>query len=68
MHPSLQAKLLQVLQDGEFARVGGEKDVKVDVRVIAATNRDLEIAVRGGLPGGSVLSSERGKHCGASAS
>ncbi len=48
MHPSLQAKLLQVLQDGEFARVGGEKDVKVDVRVIAATNRDLEIAVREG--------------------
>jgi two-component system, NtrC family, response regulator AtoC len=38
----LQAKLLQVLQDGEFARLGGKHDVKVDVRVIAATNRDLE--------------------------
>src|SRR6266550_6815217 len=38
----LQAKLLQVLQDGEFARLGGKHDVKVDVRVIAATNRDLD--------------------------
>jgi two-component system response regulator AtoC len=41
----LQAKLLQVLQDGEFARLGGKHDVRVDVRVIAATNRDLERAV-----------------------
>ena len=41
MHPSLQAKLLQVLQDGQFARLGGQADVKVDARVIAATNRDL---------------------------
>ncbi len=48
MHPSLQAKLLQVLQDGQFARLGGERDVKVDARVIAATNRDLEAAVREG--------------------
>ncbi|MBW2275755.1 MAG: sigma-54-dependent Fis family transcriptional regulator [Deltaproteobacteria bacterium] len=46
MHPSLQAKLLQVLQDGEFSRLGGEADVKVDTRIIAATNRDLEAAVR----------------------
>ncbi len=38
----LQAKLLQVLQDGEFSRLGGKHDVKVDVRMIAATNRDLE--------------------------
>jgi len=44
----LQAKLLQVLQDGEFARLGGKHDVKVDVRVIAATNRDLEQMVAGG--------------------
>ena len=43
----LQAKLLQVLQDGEFARLGGKHDVKVDVRVIAATNRDLERMVAG---------------------
>ena len=45
MSPPLQAKLLQVLQDGEFSRLGGKNDVKVDVRVIAATNRDLEKAV-----------------------
>ena len=48
MHPSLQAKLLQVLQDGQFARLGGERDVKVDARVIAATNCDLEASVREG--------------------
>jgi len=46
MHPGLQAKLLQVLQDGEFSRLGGENDVKVDTRIIAATNRNLEQAVR----------------------
>lgn len=45
----LQAKLLQVLQDGEFARLGGKHDVHVDVRVIAATNHDLEAAVAEGL-------------------
>jgi len=45
---TLQAKLLQVLQDGEFVRLGGEQDVRVDVRVIAATNRDLEIGVKAG--------------------
>ena len=48
MHPSLQAKLLQVLQDGEFSRLGGAGDVKVDTRILAATNRDLEQAVRDG--------------------
>ncbi len=48
MHPSLQAKLLQVLQDGQFSRLGGESDVAVDARVIAATNRHLESAVREG--------------------
>jgi DNA-binding NtrC family response regulator len=48
LHPSLQAKLLQVLQDGQFARLGGESDVQVDARVIAATNRDLEEFVREG--------------------
>jgi two-component system, NtrC family, response regulator AtoC len=45
---SLQAKLLQVLQDGEFSRLGGREDVRVDVRVVAATNRDLERAVNDG--------------------
>jgi two-component system response regulator AtoC len=44
----LQAKLLQVLQDGGFARLGGKADVQVDVRLIAATNRDLETAVASG--------------------
>jgi len=48
MSPLLQAKLLQVLQDGEFSRLGGKNDVHVDVRVIAATNRDLERAVAEG--------------------
>ncbi len=48
MSPPLQAKLLQVLQDGEFARLGGKADVKVDVRLISATNRDLEQAVAAG--------------------
>jgi two-component system response regulator AtoC len=44
----LQAKLLQALQDHEFARVGGCDTIRVDVRVIAATNRALETAVRAG--------------------
>jgi len=48
MAPGLQAKLLQVLQDGEFSRLGGESDVRVDARIIAATNRNLEDAVRKG--------------------
>jgi two-component system, NtrC family, response regulator AtoC len=49
MPPPLQAKLLHVLQDGEFSRLGGRHDVRVDVRVVAATNRDLENAVSDGL-------------------
>jgi two-component system response regulator AtoC len=48
MHPGLQAKLLQVLQDGEFSRLGSESDVRVDTRIIAATNRNLEVAVKDG--------------------
>lgn len=44
--PMIQVKLLRVLETGEFMRVGGEKPVKIDVRVIAATNVDLEEAVR----------------------
>ena len=44
----LQAKLLRVLQEGEFERVGSSSTLKTDVRVIAATNRDLEDAVRKG--------------------
>jgi transcriptional regulator with GAF, ATPase, and Fis domain len=44
--PDVQVKLLRVLQEGEFERVGSSETIKVDVRVIAATNRDLEEAVR----------------------
>jgi transcriptional regulator with PAS, ATPase and Fis domain len=44
----LQAKLLRVLQEGEFERVGGTETLKVDVRVVAATNRDLEQRVESG--------------------
>jgi DNA-binding NtrC family response regulator len=46
--PSLQVKLLRVLQEKEFERVGGVKTIKVDTRIIAATNRDLEKAVKEG--------------------
>jgi len=45
MDVRLQAKLLQVLQDQEFQRIGGKETIKVDVRVMAATHRDLERAI-----------------------
>ena len=45
MDVRLQAKLLQVLQDREFQRIGGKETIKVDVRVMAATHRDLERAI-----------------------
>jgi two-component system, NtrC family, response regulator AtoC len=48
LHPDLQAKLLHVLQDGEFSRVGARAARRVDVRVIAATNQDLETAASDG--------------------
>jgi two-component system nitrogen regulation response regulator NtrX len=46
LHQASQAKLLRVLQEGEFQRVGGEQTVRVEVRVISATNRDLHTMVR----------------------
>ncbi len=44
----LQPKLLQILQDGTFSRVGGTSEIQVDVRVVAATNRELEKMVKSG--------------------
>ena len=46
--PTFQAKLLRVLQEGEFERVGGTRTLKVDVRVVAATNKNLEEEVEAG--------------------
>jgi Nif-specific regulatory protein len=46
---SFQAKLLRVLQEGEFERVGGSRTLKVNVRLVSATNRDLEDAVTKGI-------------------
>jgi DNA-binding NtrC family response regulator len=48
LSPHLQVKLLRVLQEGEFERVGGSEPLHVDVRVVAATHRDLESEVRAG--------------------
>jgi formate hydrogenlyase transcriptional activator len=48
LDPDLQTKLLRVLQEGEFERVGAAETLQVDVRVIAATNRDVQVAMREG--------------------
>jgi len=48
MNPSAQAKVLRVLQEGELERVGGHETIKVDVRVLAATNKDLAAEIAGG--------------------
>lgn len=48
MSPTLQSKLLQALQDKEFSRLGGKKDICVDVRILAATNRNIEEMVNHG--------------------
>jgi two-component system response regulator AtoC len=49
MRPFLQTKILRVLENQTFMRVGGEREIKVDIRTIAATNRDLELLVKQGL-------------------
>ncbi|MBI4766017.1 MAG: sigma-54-dependent Fis family transcriptional regulator [Deltaproteobacteria bacterium] len=48
LHPSFQVKLLRVLQEREFERVGGSKTIKVDVRILAATNKKLEEETKAG--------------------
>lgn len=48
MHPALQSKVLQVLEEKTFRRVGGTKNMEVDVRIIAATNKDLRSAITNG--------------------
>ena len=48
LHPALQAKLVHLLEDGQFSRVGGRSNIKVDVRIVAATNQDLEASVAAG--------------------
>ena len=48
MSLALQGKLLQVLQDREFSRLGGKKDIRVDVRVLAATNKNIEEGIKNG--------------------
>ncbi len=49
MSPALQVKLLRVLQEKEFERVGGTKTIKVDVRIIAASNQDLKESIKKGI-------------------
>jgi len=48
LDPSLQAKLLQLLQDGQFCRIGAQEDKRVEVRVVCATNRELEREIKAG--------------------
>ncbi|MBK7156820.1 MAG: sigma 54-interacting transcriptional regulator [Sandaracinaceae bacterium] len=52
--------MLRALQTGEITRVGGERSIAVDVRMVAATNRDLEADVAEGIPRGPLLPAQRG--------
>ena len=61
MSRPLQAKLLRFLEDGTFTRVGGTQELRVNVRLIAATNRDIIEAIRRGpVPGRFVSPAQRG--------
>ena len=68
MKAALQAKLLHVLQDGQFTKLGSNKPIEVDVRVVAATNRDLEaMMMRGEFREDLVLPAQGDRSHGASA-
>lgn len=58
MPPDMQVKLLRVLQDGEFRRVGGDRTLKANVRIVAATSREGDIS-RGGTTRGFILPTAR---------
>ncbi len=59
MRMNLQAKLLRLIEEKTFRRLGGVRDLKVDVRIVAATNRDLRKAMENGrVPQGPLLSAE----------
>ena len=61
MPPEAQTRLLRVLQEGEFTTVGGRNPIKANVRIVAATHRDLRQSIRAGaVPRGPVLPPERG--------
>jgi transcriptional regulator with GAF, ATPase, and Fis domain len=63
LSPEMQISLLRVLQEKEFERVGGNKTIRTDVRVITATNRNLEKAsIRWPISSGPLLSVERLSH------
>ncbi len=48
MSPSMQVKLLRVIQEKEMLRVGATQTIKVDVRIVAATNRDIQDSIKSG--------------------